>query len=111
MQYTLEWTMTRNASSGLDIDVKMSGGTLDNDGTAEVAFTDSAPGALGGFSFDTFAIRPSGETSTASIFDTSLFKVETNTVTVPEPASLILIGMAASLAALSRRRNASSRGG
>jgi len=104
-QYTLEWLMTRNASSGLDIDVKMTGGTLDNDGTAEVAFTDSAPGSLGGFAFDTFALRPSGESSTASIFDTSLFRVETNTVAgVPEPASLILIGVGASLAALRRRR-------
>jgi len=105
-QCTLEWLMTRNAASGLDIDVKMTGGTLDNDGTAQVTFTDSAPGSLGGFTFDTFALRPSGETSTASIFDTSLFKVETNTVTVPEPASFALIGLAASLAAMSRRRHA-----
>ena len=90
-QYTLEWTMTRNAAAGLDQDVKMSGGTLDGDGTAEVTFTDCAPGSLGGFTFDTFAIRPSGATTTASIFDTSLFKVETNTVTVPEPASMVLL--------------------
>jgi hypothetical protein len=105
-QYTLEWTVTRNAASGLDEDVKITGGTLDGDGTAEVAFTDTTPGALGGFTFDTFTLRPSGATTTAEQFDTTLFKVETNTVTVPEPASLALIGMAASLAALSRRRKA-----
>jgi PEP-CTERM motif-containing protein len=105
-QYTLEWTITRNAASGLDQDIKMSGGTLDGDGLAEVTFTDSAPGSLGGFTFDTFAIRPSGATTTAEQFDTSLFRVETNTVNVPEPTALLLIGVAGSLGALSRRRKA-----
>jgi PEP-CTERM motif-containing protein len=88
-QYTLTWLITRNASAGLDHNVSLTGGTLDGDGTAQVLFTDAAPGALGGFVFDTFALRPSGATTTAEQFDTSLFKVETNTV--PEPASLVLI--------------------
>jgi len=100
--YTLEWTVTRNALAGLDHDVKMTGGTLDGDGTAEVIFTDTAPGSLGGFTFDTFAIRPSGELSTASIFDTSLFRVETNTV--PEPAAIALLGLGGVVIAMLRRR-------
>src|SRR5262249_28445745 len=88
-QYTMVWTITRNASSGLDHDVSITGGTLDGDGTAQVVFTDT-PGALGGFVFDTFGLRPSGATTTAEQFDTSLFKVETNTVVIPEPTSILL---------------------
>lgn len=100
--YTLTWTVTRNAASGLDHDVVMTGGTLDADGTAQVTFTDATPGALGGFVFDTFAIRPSGATTTAELFDTTLFKVETNTV--PEPASLALVGLVSLAMAMVRRR-------
>jgi hypothetical protein len=105
--YTLEWTLTRNAASGLDQDIKMSGGTLNGTGTAEVLFTDPAPGSLGGFTFDTFALRPSGETTTASIFDTSLFKVETNTALTPEPNTLVLLGFGSlGFGAVRRRRGA-----
>src|SRR5262249_38247674 len=95
------WTITRNASAGLDHDVSITGGTLDGDGTAQVVFTDATPGATGGFSFDTFAIRPSGATSTAQLFDTSLFKVETNVV--PEPSSILLLSLGC-LALACRRR-------
>ena len=101
-QYTLMWTVTRNALSGLDHDVVMTGGTLDGDGTAQVTFTDATPGALGGFVFDTFGIRPSGATTTAELFDTSLFKVESNTI--PEPMGLSLIGIGSLALAMRRRR-------
>lgn len=100
--YTLTWTITRNAAAGLDHDVIMTGGTLDGDGTAQVTFTDATPGALGGFVYDTFAIRPSGATTTAELFDTTLFKVETNTV--PEPASLALVALSSLAMAMLRRR-------
>jgi hypothetical protein len=93
VDYTLTWQITRNASDGLDIDVKMEGGTLDNDGTAQVTFTDTTPvgndeitGPFGSFSFDTFAVRPSsgGQTGglSADTFDTKLFKVEFTTSAV-----------------------------
>jgi hypothetical protein len=103
--YTMTWTMTRNAAAGLDQDVSIVGGTLDGDGTAQVVFTDAAPGSLGGFTFDTFAIRPSGATTTAQLFDTSLFKVETNTVNIPEPASIVLLGLGGLVCASGRRRS------
>jgi hypothetical protein len=89
-QYTLVWTVTRNAAAGLDHDVVMTGGTLDNDGTAQVTFTDATPGALGGFTFDTFAIRPSGATTTAEQINMSRFQVEVTIV--PEPISATLLG-------------------
>lgn len=81
--YTMTWEITRNASNGLDMDVKITGGTLDNDGTAQVTVTDATPvgvdsatAPFGSYKFDTFSLRPSGESTTASVFDTSLFKVE-----------------------------------
>jgi hypothetical protein len=104
-QYTMMWTITRNAASGLDHDVSITGGTLDGDGTAQVVFTDTTPGSLGGFVFDTFAIRPSGATTTAEQFDTSLFRVETNTVVIPEPATFALLGISGATLVLLRRRS------
>jgi hypothetical protein len=92
VDYTLTWQITRNASDGLDFDVKMEGGTLDNDGIAQVTVTDPTPvgndeitGPFGSFSFDTFAVRPSsgGTLLTADTFDTKLFKVEFTTSAVP----------------------------
>jgi len=96
-QYTLEWTITRNALSGLDIDAKMSGGTLDNDGIAQATFTDTTPSS---FTFDLFGVRPSTSATSATSFDTTLFKVEGP---IPEPASMaLLVGPA--LAMMFRRR-------
>ena len=72
-QYTFVITMTRNASDGLEIAATMSGGTLNNSGTASLTYTDAAPNS---FTFDTFALRPSSAASTAAQFDATLFKVE-----------------------------------
>jgi hypothetical protein len=100
-QYTMVWEATRNGA-GLDLDVRITGGTLDNDGEARVTVND--PSANGGsFKFDTFGIRPSGATTTAEFLDTSLFRVEF--IPVPEPASAVLWGLAAmALAAATRRQ-------
>src|ERR1017187_2004362 len=72
-QYTFVMTVTRNSANGLDIVATMTGGSLNNTGSASASFTDSSPGS---FTFDTFALRPSSATDSASTFDTSLFKVE-----------------------------------
>jgi pectate lyase len=72
-QYTFVMTFSRNASSGLDITATMTGGSLNNTGSASVSYSDSTPNS---FTFDTFALRPSSANDSASSFDTTLFKVE-----------------------------------
>lgn len=79
--YTFVMSLTRTAG-GLDVNASMTGGALNMSTT----FSDVSPN---GFSYDTFAIRPSSATGTAQIFDTSLFRVEL----VPEPSTLALLGL------------------
>jgi len=97
-QYTFIMTMTRTALGELQIDGSMTGGSLDNDGSATFSYTDSSPNS---FKYDTFQIRPSGATTTAELFDFSLFRVE---MTVPEPASGMLLVVGGMAMALVRRR-------
>lgn len=72
--YTLVWSATRT-SSGADIYQKItdSGTTLGSNGVLEVSYSDSSPQTL---TFDTFSLRPSTPETTATNFDTTLFKVE-----------------------------------
>jgi pectate lyase len=72
-QYTFVMTFSRNASSGLDITATMTGGSLNNTGSASVSYSDGTPNT---FTFDTFGLRPSSSTDSATSFDTTLFKVE-----------------------------------
>lgn len=94
--YTLVWELTRNGA-GLDIDASLSGGTYNTTGTGTIAANDANGN---GFIFDTFNVRPSSEVGTASVFDTTLFRVEV----IPEPATVALAGIAGmALVALRRR--------
>jgi len=72
-QYTFVMTFSRNASSGLDITATMTGGSLNTTGSISVAYSDSTPNS---FTFDTFGLRPSSSSDSASSFDTTLFEVE-----------------------------------
>ena len=72
-QYTFVMTFTRNVSNGVDVVATMTGGSLNNTGSATVSYSDSAPTT---FTFDTFGLRPSDAADSASSFDTSLFEVE-----------------------------------
>lgn len=102
--YTCVMTLTRNASSGLDIVSTMTGGTIGGSGSITFSFTDATPNS---FSYDTFGLRPSTAGSTATTFDTTLFEVETSfPVAIPEPSTLLLAGMGLGLmiAAIRRRR-------
>ena len=84
--YTL--TLTRNGANGIDLVSTMTGGTVNNTGTASVSATDATPGI---FTFDTFSIRPSSGSTTADAFNFTHFKVEfTN---VPEPSTLAMLGL------------------
>jgi hypothetical protein len=97
--YTLTMTFTRTLANELQVDATMAGGTLNNTGTASLSVVDATPNS---FVYDTFTIRPSGATTTAELFDTSLFRVEFNAV--PEPASLALVAMGCLAVAVVRRR-------
>jgi hypothetical protein len=100
-QYTFVMTLTRNAASGLDIAMSMTGGTIGGSGSVAVNLTDASPNSL---TYDSFGLRPSNAATTASQFDTTLFQVETN-VPIPEPTSLALLGLGG-LTLLRRRRSA-----
>jgi hypothetical protein len=99
--YSFVMLLTRNAASGLDIVMSMTGGNIGGTGAVSVSVTDASPNA---FTFDTFAIRPSNNTTTATFFDTTLFRVEGPEVIVPEPISLAGVGACGLIAMLHRRR-------
>jgi hypothetical protein len=82
-QYTYTFEATRSATNGLDIVSRMQGeGLLGEADMAEVVFTDDTPNG-NNFSFDTFQVRPSTAATTAEVFDTSLFKVEFISASIP----------------------------
>ena len=97
ISYTYTMLLTRTGS-GLDIVSTMTGGTLNGSGTATVSFSDATPST---FAYDTFDIRPTSEVLTASQFDTTLFKVETNAI--PEPSTMLFSGLGALAFAVWRR--------
>jgi hypothetical protein len=109
-QYTMTWIMTRtvgpdsvsgNADDGLSIDVSMAGGSLNSPGSfPHVIFTDATPNT---FSYDTFNVRPAASTSTAATFDLNRFQVDFSQV--PEPTSIVLLGLCGLACAAVRRRS------
>jgi hypothetical protein len=73
VEYTFVFTATLQSGGALALSARMTGGSLGGDGELIVTNVDATPTTL---SFDTFGIRPSSGNTTASTFDTTLFKVE-----------------------------------
>ncbi len=96
--YTFIMELTRNALNQIEISSSMTGGNLNGVGSLSASSIDVDPAS---FLFDTFAVRPSGATTTAEVFDTHLFRVD---FIVPEPASIALLGSCGLALALMRRR-------
>lgn len=97
--YTLVWELTRNGA-GIDIDATLSGQGYNTSGSGTIDANDADGN---GFIFDTFNVRPSNEVGTASVFNSSLFRVEFIPA-VPEPTSLGLLGLSALAMVLRRGR-------
>lgn len=100
--YSMVWTVTRNANGNHDIVVSMTGGNLDGTGNLTTTAMDVAPNG-GSHAFDTFTIRPSQAIQSATLFDTSLFRVEF-IPGIPEPSSIALLGLSALVCVLRRQR-------
>jgi hypothetical protein len=97
--YTLVWELTRNGA-GIDIDATLSGAGYNTSGSGTIDANDPDGN---GFIFDTFNVRPSSEAGTASVFDSSLFRVEF-IAAVPEPTTFGLFGLSALAMVLRRGR-------
>ncbi|MEX0610488.1 MAG: PEP-CTERM sorting domain-containing protein [Pirellulales bacterium] len=95
-RYVME--LTRNALNQLVVSATMTGGNLDGVGSLSVSATDTSPQT---FIYDTFALRPSSAATTTDQFDTHLFRVE---FIIPEPASIMLLGLSGLALAMMRRR-------
>jgi hypothetical protein len=101
-RYTFVWTVKRTLADELQIGASISGGSLAGTGSLSLSFTDTTPNGSS-FTFDTYAQRPSSAATTATTFDTTLFRVEV--LPIPEPSTLGLTCLAA-IAALGIRRRA-----
>ena len=99
--YTLVFTAERTAASALDITLSMSGGSINGGGVISMAFTDTTPNS---FTFDTFGVRPQTGALTSEQIDTSLFQVEFDSVSVPEPTAAALLGVGI-MGLIAARRN------
>lgn len=100
-QYTFLWTIKRNAADEMEIGTSITGGSFAGTGSLALNFTDTTANGSS-FTFDTFAMRPSSAATTATTFDTTLFKVEV--IPVPEPATAALVVGGLAALAFARRR-------
>jgi hypothetical protein len=96
--YKFVMELTRTPANELRVSSTMTGGTLDGTGSISVTTVDTSPQS---FIYDTFALRPTGASTTTDQFDTHVFRVD---FIVPEPASVLLIGIGGFALLVIRRR-------
>ncbi len=97
-KYTFVLMIKRTLADAAEITATISGGNYAGTGSFSLSHTDPSFNA-GSYTFDTFGMRPSNGTTTATGLDTTLFRVEVT----PEPASGVLAAFGG-LAALAFRR-------
>ncbi len=101
VNYTFTFEAERLANDELEVTTSMAGQGLNGGaGLMTSTYVDASPAS---FLFDTFALRPSQAVQTATIFDTSLFRVEFIPL-IPEPTSFALLGLSTLALALRRKR-------
>jgi hypothetical protein len=97
-RYKFVMELSHTTLNQIAVSASMTGGNLDGVGSVSASSIDVDPA---GFLFDTFAIRPTSAATTTDQFDTRLFRVD---FIVPEPASIMLLGLGGFVLTLMRRR-------
>ena len=78
VSYTLTATIARTAAGEAEVNYTIAGGSIGDSGSISVTYLDPTPQP---FVYDTFAIRPSGATTTAATITTTSLTVEPNNLT------------------------------
>ncbi len=104
--YTFTALIKAVAPSDLDITMTMAGGNIGGTGSVSLHVVDTTPISFG---YDTFSIYVGDQSSTATLFDSSLFMVEVghDEPVMPEPSSAVLATLVAVAMPAYRRRRAS----
>jgi PEP-CTERM motif len=105
-EHTFTLTITRTALGELDIltSIADTNGNFNGTGSVSISYLDASPNS---FSFDTFGMRPDSLSETFGAVDFTEFEVLTSATVVPEPTTVLLLGMGATVLVFRLRRRTS----